>query len=162
MCSSGAHRQRYTHSHKPSPTFPRYQLTTGGWGRERGREGSSLLPSPLSTVWNYKHYYLGEVLSRAEGSKPEILTKLSLPSRINKYRLKNSQLKHSRPEETGKLRKERNRTKLRKTTELQQHLGRMKRINDKKTRQLKQTKKQQKLKRLAKMAIFHKCKHTKV
>ena len=29
-----------------------------------GREGSSLLPSPLFTVWNYKHYYLGEVLSR--------------------------------------------------------------------------------------------------
>jgi len=32
-----------------------------------GEEGSSLLPSLLSTVWNYKHYYLGEVLSRAEG-----------------------------------------------------------------------------------------------
>ena len=30
-----------------------------------GEEGSSLLQSLLSTVWNYKHYYLGEVLSRA-------------------------------------------------------------------------------------------------
>ena len=68
------------------------------------------------------------------GRKPEILTKLSLPSRINKYRLKNSQLKYSRPEDMGKLRNERNSTKLHKTTKFQQHLGIIKRINDKKIR----------------------------
>ena len=54
------------------PTLPnRAQLSHAtnrrvGEGK-RGEEGSSLLPSPLSTVWNYKHYYFGEVLSRAEG-----------------------------------------------------------------------------------------------
>ena len=72
VSSSGAHRHRYTHSLKPSPTFPRYQFTNShgqpeGGGGKKGEEGSSLLPSPLSTVWNYKHYYFGEVLSRAEG-----------------------------------------------------------------------------------------------
>ena len=71
-CPVLARIARDTHSLKLSPTFPRYQLTNshgqpvGGRGK-RGKEGSSLLPSPLSTVWNYKHYYLGEVLSRAEG-----------------------------------------------------------------------------------------------
>ena len=80
------------------------------------------------------------------------MTKLSLPSRINKYRLQNSQLKYSRPEDTGKLRKERNSTKMHKATKLQQHLGRMKRINDKKRKfNLKTNNK----KRLAKMAVFH-------
>ena len=39
------------------------KVGVGGWG-----EGSSLLPSSLSTVWNYKHYCLGEVLSRAKGA----------------------------------------------------------------------------------------------
>ena len=39
VSSSGAHRQRYTHSHKASPSFPRYQFTNshgqpeGGGGR---------------------------------------------------------------------------------------------------------------------------------
>ena len=70
VCSSGAHRDRYTHPPKPSPTFPRYQFTNShgqpeGVEGKGGEEGSSLLPSLLSTVWNYKHYYLGEVLSRA-------------------------------------------------------------------------------------------------
>ena len=42
VCSSGAHRHRYTHSLKPSPTFPRYQFTNshgqpeGGGGKKGG------------------------------------------------------------------------------------------------------------------------------
>ena len=42
MCRSGAHHQRYTHSPKPSPTFPRYQFTNshsqpeGGGGKKGG------------------------------------------------------------------------------------------------------------------------------
>ncbi len=42
VCSSGAHRHRYTHSPKPSPTFPRYQFTNshgqpeGGGGKKGG------------------------------------------------------------------------------------------------------------------------------
>ena len=80
------------------------------------------------------------------GSKPEILTKLLLPSRINKYRLKNSQLKYSRPEDTGKHRKERNSTKMHKTTKLQQHLGSMRRIK-KEMAQLQKKKRKRKRKR---------------
>ena len=44
VSSSGVHRQRYTHSSKPSPTFPRYQFTHShgqpeGGGGNRGEGG---------------------------------------------------------------------------------------------------------------------------
>ena len=44
VCRSGAHRHRYTHSHKPSPTFPRYQFTNShgqpeGGGAKKGGGG---------------------------------------------------------------------------------------------------------------------------
>ena len=120
-----------------------------GEGKRKGGGGSSLLPSPQSGTttplcWGGPQ--------PGGGRKPEILTRLSLPSRINQCRLQNSQLKYSRPEDTGKLRKERNSTKMHKATKLQQHLGRMKWINDKKRRfNLKTNNK----KRLAKMAVLH-------
>ena len=44
VCSSGAHRDRYTHPPKPNPTFPRYQFTNShgqpeGGGGKRGGGG---------------------------------------------------------------------------------------------------------------------------
>ena len=39
VSSSCAHRQRYTHSPKPSPTFPRYQFTNSHANRREKGEG---------------------------------------------------------------------------------------------------------------------------
>ncbi len=103
------------------PTLPTYQFSrpTGGCGREKG--GGRVLHCchpRCSRSGTINIIILGRS-SAGRGRKPEILTKQSLSSRINKYRLKNSQLKYSRPEDTGKLKKERNSTKLHKTTKLQ-------------------------------------------
>ena len=114
-----SNRQRYTHSPKPSPTFPRYQFTNSH-GQPEGGGGRVLhcCHPRCSRSGTINIIILGRS-SAGRGRKPEILTKQSLSSRINKYRLKNSQLKYSRPEDTGKLKKERNSTKLHKTTKLQ-------------------------------------------
>ena len=114
VCHSDVHHQRYTHSHKPTfPAFPRYQLTNShgqledGRGKKEGRVLRCYHPhSPWSGTITPLFFFGGGGPQPGRGHKPGILTKLSLPSRINRYRLKNSQLKYSRPEDTGKTQKE--------------------------------------------------------
>ena len=137
VSSSGAHRQRYAHSHKPRPTFPRYQLTNsngqpGRVGEGKGEGGFS----SIADVPAVRGLELWTPLSQpGSGRKPEILTKLSAPSRINKCRLQNSELKYRGPEDTGNThRQESSSAKQHTATTLQYHVRRMKRLNDKKRR----------------------------
>ena len=106
--SSGAHRQIYAHSYKPSPAFPRYQLTNsngqpGKIGEGKGEGG--LIFSSIADVLAVCGLKLWTQLSQqGSGRKPEILTKLSLPPRIN-YRIPNWNTEEQRTRENTQKKK---------------------------------------------------------
>ena len=159
MSSSGAHRQRYTHSPKPSPTFPRYQLThshgqpEGGGGKSGGgRVLHCCHPRcPRSGTINIIILGRSSIGQRAETGN----TDQTIPSLKNKQaQIKEFPTEIQQTRGRGKTQK-RNSTKLHKTTKL--HVSRMKRINDKTTRLSKKKKKEKKKKDLPKWRFSTLC-----